>query len=325
MEDCVTNALDTFCISILDTPWLEWCRLIPATAWPNEILSLPSHLRYQVVFTIKSLNTTFCCFDPCLLSNFNRGDIIRNDRYFPTSGQHLTVLDSDVNMNLTMPQQDLGQAFTPVVDADRTGLPTSFSLQDRDDSTCIQTVKLPVWYGVDYNTCSMQTTTAPCSVSFPTTSCHTARPDPLLTEDNMSESKRLWIVVGLTIFFTVFIPVFILWVRWKLTAPRRDGKRSISVQLERNEVKKSSKRTSSTSSTREAASKPTSSQAPRSRKDPQGPNNHGSKAQDPGTQTQVIVILIFHSLQNRWHPDREQHQHHWRPIKSPREPEPAYQ
>ena len=119
---------------------------------------------------------------------------------------------------------------------------TAFSLENRPDSSCTQTVQVPVWYGADYNTCSMQITTAPCFVPFPTTSCHTARPVPSPESSHgMSEFTKLWIVVGLTILLTIVIPVVVLWSRWKLSAPSRGGKRSISLQLERGTAKKSPK------------------------------------------------------------------------------------
>ena len=137
---------------------------------------------------------------------------------------------------------------------------TAFSLENRPDSSCTQTVQVPVWYGADYNTCSMQITTAPCFVSFPTTSCHTARPVPSPESSHgMSEFTKLWIVVGLTILLTIVIPVVVLWSRWKLSAPSRGGKRSISLQLERGTAKRSPK-------------PPFSEPSGRSKKEPKSPN-----------------------------------------------------
>ena len=109
----------------------------------------------------------------------------------------------------------------------------------RQDPSCTQTVEVPIWYGPDYNTCSMQPTMAPCSVSFPRESCHTSRPAPTIPSPALSGTTKLWIVIGVTILLTILIPVVVLWARWKLRAPRRGGKRSISVQLEKNEAKKS--------------------------------------------------------------------------------------
>lgn len=198
--------------------------------------------------------------------------------------------------------QDPRVVFAPLVDNVRTVSTTAFALHDRHDSTCIQTVELPVWYGVDYNTCSMQTTTAPCSVSVPTDSCHTALPGRLPEPYGVSESTRLWIVIGVTIFFTMIIPVVILWLRWKLSTRRRGGKRSISIQLEKMGVKKASKATSGSSSTSDTDSKPTSPKTSGGKEEPQALNggrsvldrllgrNRGSSARYSGTQFSTMVV-----------------------------------
>ena len=204
--------------------------------------------------------------------------------------------------SVTIPLQDSRFKFAPVVDTARTVAPTAFALHGRHDGTCKQTVELPVWYGVDYNTCSMQTTTAPCFVSFPTHSCRTARPGPLPEPYGISGSTKLWIVIGITIFLTMIIPVVTLWVRWKLSAPRRGGKRSISIQLEKMEVKESSKAASRSSSTSDTDSKPTSSKSSGGKEEAQAPNggrgaldrllgrNRGNPAQSQGTQPSSMVI-----------------------------------
>lgn len=128
-------------------------------------------------------------------------------------------------------------------------LPTATqSLQKRQDDSCIQTIEVPVWYGSDYNTCSMQSMTAPCSVSFPAASCHThSPPSQPLPKDGLPGSTKLWIIIGVSIFFVIFIPVVVLWAGWRLSKPRRVGKRSISVQLEKNEASKLNTKESSKS------------------------------------------------------------------------------
>ena len=179
------------------------------------------------------------------------------------------MLPSQVPASTILFHQDSSMAFAPVLDT------ASMASSTRLDSACIQTVEVPVWYGADYNTCSIQTTTATCSVSFPTTSCHTARPRPLPELDGMSEAARLWIVFGVAILLMVIIPVLILWARWKISAPRRNGKRSISIELEKNRDKKSSKATSASSSTPETSSKQSSSKASGGKKVPKAPNAEG--------------------------------------------------
>ena len=196
-----------------------------------------------------------------------------------------------------MPHRDLGDTFVPAVDA---AVPTGHdTLQDRQDSTCVQSVEHPVWYGADFDTCSMTTTTAPCSVVFPSTSCHTVGPGRFLMADGMLESIKLWTVIGMTVFLTMLIPVSILWMRWKLSSPRRGGKRSISIQLEKNEDKGSSKQqaTSESSSTPETASG--------NRRDLLGPNSRldalnrllgrdrGTRAGESGMRSYTIVIENF--------------------------------
>ena len=135
--------------------------------------------------------------------------------------------------------QDPTAAFSPSSDAKDTFVRPTATLEERQEPDCTQTVAVPVWYGPDYNTCTMQITTAPCSISFPQESCHTSRPAPTIPSPAISGTTKLWIVIGVTILMTILIPVVVLWARWKLRAPRRGGKRSISVQLEKNEAKKS--------------------------------------------------------------------------------------
>ena len=55
---------------------------------------------------------------------------------------------------------------------------------------------------------------------------------------------ELWIVIGVTIFLTIVIPVVVLRIRWKVSSPRRGGKRNISIHLEKMEVRRPSKVTS---------------------------------------------------------------------------------
>ena len=141
--------------------------------------------------------------------------------------------------NATILSQDPTTAFSPSSDDEHAFADPTANLRARQEPSCTQTISVPVWYGPDYNTCSMQPTTAPCSVSFPQESCHTSRPAPTVPSPAISGSTKLWIVIGVAVFLTILIPVVVLWARWKLRAPRRGGKRSISVQLEKNEAKKS--------------------------------------------------------------------------------------
>ena len=136
-------------------------------------------------------------------------------------------------------------AFSPSSDVEDAFVRPTVAFEERQDPSCTQTISVPVWYGPDYNTCTMQPTTAPCSVSFPQESCHTSRPAPTIPSPAISGTTKLWIIIGVTILLTILIPVVVLWARWKLRAPRRGGKRSISVQLEKNEAKKSTSRASS--------------------------------------------------------------------------------
>ena len=195
--------------------------------------------------------------------------------------------------NITIQHQDSQAVFAPVIDAVRTVSVTASTHQKRDDSTCAQTIEVPIWYGVDYNTCSMQTTTAPCSVSFPTTSCHTARPSPLPQPNGMPGTASLWIVIGLTVLFTIIIPVVVLYARWRLRVPRRGGKRSISIQLEKNEDKESSKAISGSSSTSKtnpnSSSSKTSGSDRRTALDRLLGRNHADPAQSPRKPSPVIV------------------------------------
>lgn len=214
-----------------------------------------------------------------------------------------TLSSRSSTSSVTILNQDPRAVFSPLVGNAGRVSATAFALHERQDSTCIQTVELPVWYGVDYNTCSMQTTTAPCFVSFPAHSCHTARPGPLPELYGMSALTKLWIVIGVTIFLTMIIPVVILWLRWKLSTRRRGGKRSISVQLEKMEVKKASKATSGSSSTSDTDSKPTSLKTPGDKEEPQAIDggrslldrllgrNRGSSARDSGSQFSIVVVL----------------------------------
>lgn len=116
----------------------------------------------------------------------------------------------------------------------------------------------------------------------------------------MSGSTELWIVLGVTIFLTIIIPVVTLWVRWKLSGPRRGGKRSISVQLEKMDVKKASKATSGSSSDTDSKSSPSNISGSKKKSQmPHGGQNvpgrllgkdRGSPAQHSGTK---ILIMIF--------------------------------
>ena len=113
----------------------------------------------------------------------------------------------------------------------------------------------------------------------------------------MSGSTELWIVIGVTIFLAIIIPVVTLWVRWKLNGTRRGGKRSISVQLEKMEVKKASKVTSGSSSTSDTDSKPSPSNTPGSKKKSQMPQGGQDvsgrlldRAQHSGTESLIIII-----------------------------------
>ena len=148
-------------------------------------------------------------------------------------------------LNVTIFVQDPTAAFSPSSEDELAFTRPTVTLEERQEPGCLQTVEVPVWYGSDYNTCTMQTTAAPCSVSFPQVSCHTSRPAMTKPSQAMSGTTRLWIVIGVTILLTILIPVVVLWTRWKFRAPRRGGKRSISVQLEKNEAKKSTSPASS--------------------------------------------------------------------------------
>ncbi|CAD6586823.1 MAG: hypothetical protein ASARMPRED_002846 [Alectoria sarmentosa] len=203
--------------------------------------------------------------------------------------------------NLTVVSHGPTTVFSPVLEETHTLSAAAKALQERHESPCIQTVEVPVWYGVNYNTCSMQTTTAPCSVDFPETSCHTARPGPLLQSQGISGSTKLWVVISITIFLTMLIPVVVLWARWKLSAPRRGGKRIISVQLEKDEAKKAtSTPSSSSSSTPKSGSNSKSSST----------SGGGNPEELPPTSPQVALESLrsdhpLHQPPNRpWmHPD----------------------
>ena len=118
----------------------------------------------------------------------------------------------------------------------------------------------------------------------------------------MSGSTELWIVIRVTVFLTIIISVVTLWVRWKLSGPRRDRKRSISVQLEKIEVKKASKATSGSSLTPDTDSKPSSSKISGSKKKSQMPHggknapgrlvgrDRSSPAQQSGTESLIMII-----------------------------------
>ncbi len=155
--------------------------------------------------------------------------------------------------NLTIPNitaigQDATAVFSPYLQDVHAFSTVAHSLRERWDDSCTQTVEVPVWYGLDYDICSMQSMTAPCSVSFPAASCHTHLPpsQPLI-KDGLSGTTQLWIVIGVSVFFVILVPVTVLWIRWKLINPRRGGKRSISVQLEKNEGTKTRSKESSKS------------------------------------------------------------------------------
>ena len=98
--------------------------------------------------------------------------------------------------------------------------------------------------------------TVPYSISFQVMTCHTSRPGLIRPPHGILGTTKQWVVVGITIPLTILIPVVVLWARWKLGAPRRGGKWSISVQLEKNEARKStSTATSSLSSNLKSRSK----------------------------------------------------------------------
>ena len=141
--------------------------------------------------------------------------------------------------NATIVTQDPTAAFSSPSAARHASAHPTANLQARQDPSCTQTISVPIWYGPDYNTCTLQPTTAPCSISFPQESCQTSRPAPTTPSPALSGTTKLWIVIGVTILLTILIPVVVLWARWKLRAPRRGGKRSISVQLEKNEARRS--------------------------------------------------------------------------------------
>ncbi len=150
--------------------------------------------------------------------------------------------------NITVIGPDATAVFSPYLQDLHARSTVAHSLQERRDDSCTQTVEVPVWYGLDYNTCSLQSMTAPCSVSFPAASCYTHLPpsQPLI-KHGLSATTQLWIVIGVSVFFVILIPVTVLWSRWKLMNPRRGGKRSISVQLEKNEGTKTRSKESSKS------------------------------------------------------------------------------
>lgn len=185
--------------------------------------------------------------------------------------------------NLTVVGHGPTTVFSPILEDAHTFSAAARALQERHESPCIRTVEVPVWYGVDYNTCSMQITTALSSVNFPTTSCHTARPGPLLHSQGYSGTGKLWIVISITVFLTVLIPVVVLWARWKLSAPRRGGKRSISVQLEKYEAK----RTTSTSS-----SSPFSTPKSGSNSNPSSTSGNGIQPQAPNGRRNALDRLL---------------------------------
>lgn len=204
--------------------------------------------------------------------------------------------------NLTVVGHSPMTVFSPVLDDVHTLSTAAKTLKERFESPCTQTIEVPVWGGIDYNTCSMQTTTAPCSVNFPLTSCHTTRPGPLPLPQGLSGTAKLGIVIGITVFLTILIPVIVLWARWKLSAPRRGGKRSISVQLEKNEAKKpTSTSSSSSSSMPKSSSKPKATKKPGNAKKPQPPKGEHNvlyhllgrdptnSAQAPGMQSSNLV------------------------------------
>lgn len=149
------------------------------------------------------------------------------------------LLSNHTDPSTTVMSQDETTVLSPYFQDVHRLSPAAHS-QERRDGSCTQTVEVPVWYGSDYNTCSMQAMMAPCSISFPAVSCHTPLPPSQpLPNHGLLETTKLWIIIGISIFFVIFIPVVVLWAKWKLSSPRRGGKRSISVQLEKNEAIKS--------------------------------------------------------------------------------------
>ena len=217
--------------------------------------------------------------------------------------------------NLTFPSttaigQKLSGIFSPRLQ-DAHALPTpAFSLKRRDDG-CTQTVEVPVWYGSDYNTCSMQAMTAPCSVSFPVVSCHTHVPprQPLPTR-GLSEMTKLWIIVGFSIFSVIFITFVVLWAKWKLNSRRRGGKRSISVQLEKNEaIKSKSKPASESTSTLSSGSgrQPKIQSGRRTVIDLLLGRNQTGEIHTAGKYSYLQIENTSKLLCRRWYSDHEQH------------------
>lgn len=210
--------------------------------------------------------------------------------------------------NLTVPTitiigQEAATVFSSYLQSVH-ALPTAaHPRQERRDGGCTQTVEVPVWAGLDYNTCSMQTMTAPCSVFFPPVSCHTHLPSSQsLSRNNLSGTTQLWIILGVSIFLVIFIPFAVLWARWKLSGtPRRGGKRSVSVQIEKG---KDIKMTSAASSKKKSKSKSTSIAAFGSREQPEAPDggrnmldrllgrNHASSTHTAGKSYITIGVYI---------------------------------
>lgn len=217
-----------------------------------------------------SLSLDICLLPPPSLSSTQLPDIKPELRHCI-----FTEVMSILLSNLTIPSttvigQDETTVFSPYFQTVQAISTAVFQLQERSDESCTQTVEVPVWYGSDYNTCSMQAMTAPCSVSFPATSCHThlppSQPPP---KNGLSDTAKLWIIIGLSIFFAIFVPITVLWTRWNLSTRRRGGKRSISVQLEKNESTKIKSKESAKSKT---ASKPTSTSSSGSGRHPKIPS-----------------------------------------------------
>ncbi|CAD6582073.1 MAG: hypothetical protein ASARMPREDX12_000746 [Alectoria sarmentosa] len=150
--------------------------------------------------------------------------------------------------NLTVVSHGPTTVFSPVLEDAHTFPAAAKALQDRHESPCIQTVEVPVW--------------------------HLAiRLVLVLQSQSISGSTKLWVVISITIFLTMLIPVVVLWARWKLSAPRRSGKRISSVQLEKDEAKKASSTSSfSSSSTPKSGSNSKLSSTSGNGTQPQAPN-----------------------------------------------------
>ena len=191
-------------------------------SWVLNVVSFTSHSLHIYIYLSSHINSSSAIIIE-VTSRYQAKTLLSS-----TVKPHrsLTEVMSMLLSNLTIPNitatgQDATVVFSPYLQHVHALSTVAHSLQERRDDSCTQTVEVPVWYGLDYNTCSMQS----------------------------------MIVIGVSTLFVILIPVAVLWTRWKLTNPRRGGKRSISVQLEKNEgTKTKSKETSKSNS----ASKSTS-------------------------------------------------------------------